>query len=118
MIIRDDGENEWDATEHLDSLSVVIGWQQRVAEQQYAEGSQLDEAGWPNAQVTMAYFQDRGRVLGLFAAQICLELAFVAHHRLDLGISDVAQYNVRKVTARVEQGLVDKADGERPANLL
>lgn len=111
MNLFDDGP-ELGIYEHIELIkydSVVI---KGMSDRQYNYGE--DEGLIVMSELYDSLSADIGRMI----AEVYLNIAYIAKHRLNATLEDVIAKNMNKINARVESKLVDKSDGERPTELL
>ncbi len=76
--------------------------------------------GYNDKPTLVEEFNLHGQVLGDLAARSVLDLVFIVHHLSsgEVSFADVIEHNVQKISARINQQLVDKSDGKRSDDLL
>ena len=108
----DDDEPFLGLFEHVDALQYYAVTLRSLADQQYAYGEQ-------ESTIVMPELYDRiAKDIGIVAAIVFLEAAYIIHHAFGKDLQAVIAKNTAKITGRVQGGYVDKTDGERPTDLL
>jgi len=102
---------EGDVGDHLRDLHYNLFAMTRIQERQF---------GYQDTLVTLGEFNQHGQQLGDLAARSILELAFITRHATagEASLTNVARHNVDKISGRINQGRIDKSDGERSVDLL
>lgn len=98
---------------HIENLFYLISGAYNAAEQQYAYGNDMRIEGGPLFMMPEDYRRLSG-VVGELSATALLEVAYIARVAVGKCLATVAKENVRKISSRVQAGLVDKSDGKRP----
>lgn len=108
----DGDEPAWGVEGHIDLMLWAVLSLQALVDTQYCYGEMNELA------VTSNDYYETARSIAGLCAELYLNVAYVAHHRLGLSLDDVVAKNMAKLNARIEAGRVDKTDGERSTDLL
>lgn len=87
----------------------------RSVGQQYGKTESSDQD--PQLVLTSQEFARRGEAVGELASRVTLLAAHFLWRIAGVLPSQIFTHNIKKVSGRVSSGLVDKTDGERPAEL-
>lgn len=96
---------------HLTTLFYLLVHMTSMQERQF---------GYNDTLTTESQFRRKAQELGVTAAQSLLDLTFITYNLTDgeMTLAEIIHHNVVKISGRVQQQLVDKTDGQRPAELL
>jgi NTP pyrophosphatase (non-canonical NTP hydrolase) len=95
-------------------LRLTAGILQNMVQIQFEDDTEADV----HLYQTPSSFAYQGEQIAAVAAGVFMNVAYAAKRVADVELSDIATENYAKTTARVIANLVDKTDGERPAELL
>lgn len=107
-----DDEPQFGIRQHFDLILMNGLGIRNAVSQQYAYG-ELDDT-----YVMPALYDKQSSDISIEAAEIVLNIAYIAKHELGATLSEVINKNIAKINGRVQAGRVDKTDGQRDAHLL
>jgi NTP pyrophosphatase (non-canonical NTP hydrolase) len=111
MNIYDD-EPQFSITGHIELVMMNAYGMKGLVDQQYGYG----EAD--RAYVMLHLYDTKATDIATMAAEVYLNVAYIAHYELGLTLSDVVKKNIEKIERRIQAGRVDKSDGTRDTQLL
>ena len=98
--------------QHMDMLKNLTFNLRSIVDQQYNYGET------ENLYIMPELYDDRAHIVASLAAEVYLNIAYIARERLDTPLEGVVAVNMAKINARIESQRVDKIDGNRSTNLL
>ncbi len=107
-----DDEPHISTRKHTDLIFMNALAIRNAVSQQYAYG-ELDES-----LIMPSIYDKHADDISTEAAEIFLNVAYIAKHELGVDVEEVIKKNIAKINSRIQAGRVDKTDGQRDANLL
>ena len=108
----DDDEPDLILYEHIDQLLFFSAKTLRgLVEQQFTYGETESEIHMGGS------YDQKAEIIGMLAAEVYLNVAYVAHNTLGATLDDVVAKNMQKLQARIKANRVDKSDGARDESL-
>jgi hypothetical protein len=111
MNIDPDDGREYSDSDHLNLIRMKALSAVSLADQQYRYGEE-------DVSSHLKHFDTYSDDIGELAADIILEIAYLAKNALGRNLHSVLRKNVEKIGGRVTANRIDKTDGSRDQNLL